>query len=140
MPKLLRILVAFLTATLVFAALHGVEEFHMAFNDEHPRPAMGTLLKDSFFLEIARAIPFALPASSLLSVAAVWFASALRKARWRIPIPALAIGGGILGAVLSVIIYVFVGGWGPPFFFEHATCGATLGAMIPWLMPQAAVA
>jgi hypothetical protein len=123
------ILIAFLAATSVFAALHGAEEFQMAFSYLHPRPAIWTLLNDFFLRETARALPFALAAAFLLSLAVFPSALALRKANRRISISVLSVGGGILGAVLSVIVYAFVGGWGPPYFFQSVACGATLGAL-----------
>ena len=51
-------LIILLAGAGVFAAIHGGEQFRMAFNFIHPRPVLGTLLNDFFLREVAQSGTF----------------------------------------------------------------------------------
>src|SRR5438552_1324543 len=121
-----------LLAAIVFAVLNGVEEFQTAFTSMHPRPSVSWLFSEFFVRETTRAAPYGLIVAALLSIPILVIGLKLRKAGINVNLSASTFGGAIIGAILSFIIYLCVGGWAPPFFFETVACGAVLGGTIKW--------
>jgi hypothetical protein len=121
----------FMGAAALFAVAHGLNEYLMARsaqthigNDGVERHLTPEELLSTFLVgETLRAIPMGLMGAGLLCLPLFFVAGALRAASADAAYP-IAVGiGAFIGGLLSFGVWLFFGGWGPPFLFPAVAAG-----------------
>lgn len=136
-----RIVLVVASGIVVFSVTHGVEQYWIAQSSTTTiagRPATPTELISIFLIdEAVLSAPFG-------AVAAIAFTLILAPLAWRLRRWSTSSGlfvGGMLGCgvgfVLSIVLWLISGGWGPPFLIPAILSGAVTGsgivAVVQWL-------
>lgn len=126
-----------LIATLgvtVFALTNGIERYLSSKSwtiTIAGRPATpDERFQMNFVDEITHAAPLGVVATIVFILVYSWAGWLLRRSSLASGFVFGSIFGGIGGVVLSMVVYLCLGGWGPPFIIPSVACGVAIGGSI----------